>query len=249
MNTATLDATAPPTGLPLPAGNGTASAPRKTEWMEGMLRGLQEDQSVTVTDVTWDRYLALCETRDRERPGVKIHYANGVFHAMSPSYRHEKWTTRLGLLVQMVADEWGVRHEVARATTFRNEELREGLEADECFYFANAGAMADREDIDLERDPPPDVAIEVDMTTDSTAKLGIYGRIGVPEVWRFDGDTIHVRLRQPDGQYAAADRSAAVPEFPLADLVQFLQDVRHLILFDMKREAREWVKTLPKWQP
>ncbi len=224
----------PAAGAPVPA----------ADWLDHMLRELGPDETVTHSGVSWGRYIALCDTRDRERPGVKLGYLDGALIVMSPSFRHEKWSQRLAAVIQLYAEEMGLAYESIRATTFRQEDVRAGLEADEAFYFANARAIADHDEIDLDTDPPPDVAIEVDVTTNSTAKLAIYSRIRVPEVWRFDGTVIHVLLRQADGRYAPAERSRALPQLPLAGLVQFLHDVRHLILSDVKQEARVWVKSI-----
>ncbi|WP_020473103.1 Uma2 family endonuclease [Zavarzinella formosa] len=216
----------------------------KTDWMERMILSLNPGQTVSISDAAWDDYLTLCGTRDGGRPGIKICFANGRLLVVSPSFRHEKWTSRIGAMIELLAEELGLPYEMARGTTFRQEELRAGLEADECFYFANAPAIAARDEIDLERDPPPDLALEVDLTTDSTVKLDIYARIGVPEVWQFDGEALLLRLLQTDGRYAATDRSPTFPMLNPASLVAFLNSVSHLDQGSMKRQAREWIKTL-----
>ena len=42
-----------------------------------------------------------------------------------------------------------------------------------------------RVDIDLRRDPPPDLAIEVDVRRQPLDRSSVYAAIGVPEIWQF----------------------------------------------------------------
>ena len=109
---------------------------------------------------------------------------------MSPKSRHEQPHFRLSLVVMALAEHMDFKVINAGATTFRNEESEQGLEADESFYIANAEAVIGADDIDLAIHPPPDLSIEVDLTSSSISKEAIYARIRVPELWRHDDDEI-----------------------------------------------------------
>lgn len=73
-------------------------------------------------------------------------------------------------------------------------------------------------------DPPPDLAIEIEITRSVLNRLGIYAKLGVREVWRFDGEALTVLLLGPDGNYAPSPTSAAFPYLPMGEIARFLND-------------------------
>ena len=79
-----------------------------------------------------------------------------------------------------------------------------------------------RKKLDLNVDPPPDLAIEVDISRSSLDKLAIYASLPVPEVWVYDGSTLQVHQLQPDGSFARQMCSLAFPRLPLAEVERFL---------------------------
>lgn len=203
----------------------TTAPPRKSELtaLTDLLLCLQPGHSVLFSGVNWSDYVHLCEVRDEHHKGVKITYDRGRVELMSPSYRHEKWGSRLADLVKVYAEEAGIPHIGGGGTTFRREDLERGLEPDECFYVQNTPAILHRDELDLTRDPPPDLAIEIDVTRSSLSKASIYEELRVPELWRFDGSTLEVRLLSTDGRYELRDRSLAFPRLNLAELVATLR--------------------------
>jgi Uma2 family endonuclease len=124
----------------------------------------------------------------------------------------------LGRIIECYADAAGIVAEGLGSMTMRREDLDRGLEPDKCYYVANAAVMAGRDEspLDLTVDPPPDLAIEVDISPPDVAKQPIHGAMGVPEIWRYDGRAVAYLHRQPDGRYVVADRSASFPDLPLA---------------------------------
>ena len=85
-------------------------------------------------------------------------------------------------------------------------------------------------DIDLATQPPPDLAIEVEVTHRADVSMGVYGRLGVPEVWRFDVE--HEKLtfwrRRDDGTYGAIPRSEALPMLEPSDILGQLRGADEL---------------------
>ena len=96
--------------------------------------------------------------------------------------------------------------------------------------------------INLRTDPPPDLAIEVDITSSSLDRMGIYASLGIPEVWRCDGETLTVQLLQPDGSYAPAPRSAALPGLPPGEVLRFLRLSDEKDETSLIRSFRAWVR-------
>jgi Uma2 family endonuclease len=87
---------------------------------------------------------------------------------------------------------------------------------------ANEPRIRGRDEIDLSVDPPPDLAIEVEISSNSMEKLEIYADLEVPEVWRCDGTSLRVWRLQPDGTYAEQSQSGTFPFLPLAEVERFL---------------------------
>lgn len=92
----------------------------------------------------------------------------------------------IGDLVKDLAEELAIEYECFASTTWRRQECMGGAEPDNCFYIQNLPAVRGRLNIDLNSDPPPDLVLEIDITSKSLDRLPIYAWLGVPEVWRYD---------------------------------------------------------------
>lgn len=181
-----------------------------------------------------------------DRP-IRVTYDQGALELMSPSYRHESPSRILGLLVHVLAEELEVPIKGAGSTTFRRESLQRGLEPDSCFYIAHISDILDKEELDLETDPPPDLAIEVDITHRLIDRIPIYEALGIPELWRYDGGQILVYHRQPSGVYAEPQTESLIfPTIPLSGLVEFLNRSIHTDDGTLLREFRNWAKQYAK---
>ncbi|MGE4003727.1 MAG: Uma2 family endonuclease, partial [Planctomycetaceae bacterium] len=91
----------------------------------------------------------------------------------------------------------------------------------ECYCVANEPAMRHLGQWDPSAHPPLDLAIEVDITSSSINRQDIYARLGVAELWRFDGERLH-SLMLDSGRYVASPESLAVPGLVVNDLLPFL---------------------------
>jgi Uma2 family endonuclease len=127
--------------------------------------------------------------------------------------------------------------------TMRKRKKTKGNEPDGCFYVQSAPLIGNRVDIDFEVDPPPDIAVEIDLHRDSISKFSIYAALGVGEVWRYDGDALKIDLLAGQ-QYVSASQSRALPMLTCDILTSFLKRMREdesqaLVEFD------EWVMNQP----
>lgn len=209
-----------------------------------LLRALGPGRSFLLRGASWDEYELLCEVRDTERPGVKIVFDRGDLEAMSPLFVHDKSSRRLAMVVLAVAEECDVPVIGGGGTTFRRKDLERGLEPDECFYVQHVEAVRHLDDIDLTRDPPPDLAVEVDITRNSALKEAVYGGLGIPELWVYDGDQVEFKFRRADGAYAAGAVSRAFPVVTSDDLTRFLHDHPGLDDVTFLKAVRAWVRLL-----
>jgi Uma2 family endonuclease len=170
---------------------------------------------------------------------------------MAPLYDHEWWKTRVAVLLRVLCRELHLEIQGAGSTTLRREDTQRGLEADEWFYIANAPRIAGlRERIDLTRDPPPDLAVEVEGTRSALDRLGVYAALRVPEVWRYNGEEFVVHCLRADGQYEVAQQSRSFPALPLAEFAAFIEQTQGLLEMALEDAFRDWARehVLPRLQ-
>jgi Uma2 family endonuclease len=181
-----------------------------------------QDQQVVLHGVSWETYEGLLRSDESQRGSVRMSYDRGRLVLMSPSQEHEQGAERLGLLVRLAAAVLGRELLGVGRMTLKRQEIGRGKEADTAFYLASEPLVRGKE-IDLDVDPPPDLAIEVEITHHDQGMLAIDEALGVGEVWRFDGTTLRVLRLQPEEGYAEVAASVAMPEMPLKDLPRWLE--------------------------
>jgi Uma2 family endonuclease len=173
-------------------------------------------------NVPWETYQSL---RAANPSGcLRMTYDNGELEIMSPSRKHE----RINYLIGRMIDEWTLLLEIevaaGRNTTFSREDLLKGLEPDNCYWITSELTMRDKEEVDLTIDPPPDLALEVDVTRSSIPKLTIYQALGVPEVWRWRHDTLEILRLDDTGEYQQQPTSTELPSFPFDLAIEILAE-------------------------
>ena len=161
----------------------------------------RESQPILMEAVSWETYESLLRDFGDSGQHKRVTYDRGRMVIASPLPKHEKWKSLLGSFVEVIADERNIPISTFGATTWKRKDKLRGLEPDECFYIQHEAQVRGQLEFDLERDPPPDLAIEVDLRQDLIDKLGVYAALAIPEVWSFDGETIQVYLLPPGGTY------------------------------------------------
>ncbi|HEV3339351.1 MAG TPA: Uma2 family endonuclease [Pirellulales bacterium] len=199
---------------------------------------LQPEQRVVLHGVSWHTYKALLD--DMESSAVRLTYDRGRLEMMSPSRDHERFKTLIGRIIEIFTEELDIPMQAGGSTTWRKEDLQRGLEADECYYIQHEPQICQRDVIDLSVDPPPDLAVEVEIGHSILDKLAVYAALRVPEIWRYDGELLRVCLLQPDGTYAETARSLNLPQLAPQQVAYFL-GLRHTT-----RET-QWARTFRRW--
>lgn len=184
-------------------------------------RTAPQDQRILIRNVDWQTYETFL-TALGDHSSVRLAFYRGNLELMSPSPAHENFKWMLGRIIDTIAFEMRVPMQGGGSTTFKREHMQNGLEPDQCYWIAHESAVRGKLDLDLQSDPPPDLAVEIDMTRSSLNRLRMYADLGVPEVWRFDGNTLRAYVLQADGEYAACTTSACFPFLTVNDLVPFL---------------------------
>jgi len=195
---------------------------------------------IVLHNIPWELYERL--RAERSNWGIRMAYDRGKLELMSPSQRHEEIGSRFGLLLMSLADALDFKCKPLAHTTWTRPELEKGKEADACFYLANYERVRGKT-IDLDVDPPPDLAVEVEISRSAINSLNIYAAIGVPEIWRFDGSTFHIHSRRADGGYEEVERSPALPFVRPEEIVRWLIDGEALDDdVEWMRRVREWAR-------
>ncbi|MBK8979132.1 MAG: Uma2 family endonuclease [Planctomycetes bacterium] len=197
-------------------------------------------EHVLLEGVSWATYVRLRAELD-PRP-IRLTYDDGRLEIVSPGQRHERDRKHLAQLFEVLTEELDVPRESCGSTTWQREDLLKGLEPDECYWIQNADVIAIKGVVDLAVDPPPDLAIEVDVTSSSLDRMRIYAALGVPEVWRWKDDELTAWVLGPDRRYAPAERSFAIPRVVVAELGAFVVAGRRGGELAWIRGFRRWVR-------
>ncbi len=175
-------------------------------------------------NVTWGEYDELLKQLS-DRPGVRVSYDEGRLEIMSPLPEHEEYKESIRDMVRVFADAKGIEFEGRGSATWRREKLQKGSEPDTCFYVANAARIIGRRTIDLEKDPPPDVVVEVDATNESLSKFNIYAALAVPEIWRYDGKRTYM-YSLARRSYTPISESLSFPGLTIEMVTKFMEDAK-----------------------
>jgi Uma2 family endonuclease len=199
------------------------------------------EQRVVLHNVSWETYeRILADHISSSSPHFT--FDHGELEIVSSSLEHERYVRRLDDVVKIVADEMDLETEGLGSTTFRREELERGFEPDCCFYVANAERVRGKNEIDLTADPPPDLVVEVDITSPSIGKLPIFAEFGVPEVWRFRGERLTIlRLLSP-GEYVEVHESRTLPGLAAGEISDLLERGKDLGGTAWRRLVRAWAQ-------
>ncbi|GJD20685.1 hypothetical protein RIVM261_056410 [Rivularia sp. IAM M-261] len=177
---------------------------------------LEPGSFVTIPDVTWEEFKAILEELGEKRSS-RVAYYQGTFEIMVPLPEHEKPKDIISDIVKILLKATRKRYEPFGSTTFKKEGAA-GVEPDACFYIQNYQLMIGRRRIEA-NDPPPDLAIEADVTSKTT--IDAYKAIGVPEVWIYNGKTLTIHLLQ-NNNYIKSDTS---PNFPNIAITQIIPTI------------------------
>ncbi len=197
---------------------------------------------VILYDVWWETYEQLLANFD-ERSSPHFAYDEGALEIMILSARHEEPNHTIAVLVEVLAEEFGVNVRGLGSTTFKRPDLKKGFEPDSCFYVQNEKRVRGKKEIDLKIDPPPDLTIEIDITSPSLNKFPIYAAIGIPEIWRYKGG--HVVFHKLVGEtYTETDESMALPRVTSQIVTQFLAESQTLERLEWLRRVRAWARSV-----
>lgn len=197
-------------------------------------------QRFVLHDISWKDYQTFLMIL-QDRP-IRLTYDRGTLELMTPLSIHERYKMLIGRVINIITEELDIPVVAAGSTTFHRQALARGLEPDQCYYFSSAGKVADWAHIDLDVDPPPDLAVEIDVTKDSRRRLAIYAALKIRELWRFDGERLEVLQLQENAAYKVMPRSEIFPQAAMAEIGRFLSQFAVGDDTRWARAFRQWVR-------
>ncbi|EKQ69985.1 hypothetical protein OsccyDRAFT_0241 [Leptolyngbyaceae cyanobacterium JSC-12] len=197
-------------------------------------------QRLLIHDLNWSDFEAILDELGEKRAS-RIAYSDGILEIRMPLPEHEVDKELIGDLVKILLEELEIDCECFGSTTSKKKKANSGLEPDQCFYIKNHQQMRGKRRLDLTVDPPPDLAIEVDVT--SKTQIEAYTRLGVPELWVYEGTQLTIYLLQ-SGQYQASATSPTFPNLPiLAWVAEVLEQSRAIGRSPALRAFRQTVRS------
>lgn len=203
----------------------------------------RDTQRVVLHNISWQTYQTMLADMGDHR-AARLAYDRGVLEITMPSDLHEFIKRLLERIVTTLTEELNLKVRSVGSVTLDREDLEQGVEPDSGFYIQNASQIRGRT-LDLVNNPPPDLVVEVDITSSSTRRLKIYQSLGVPEVWRCTARTLEIK-RLEHGGYVDCELSVAFPMVSRNDLLRFLEagkdtDDDNTVI----RSLRSWIREHP----
>lgn len=196
-------------------------------------------QSLLLHRVTWQEFEQILDELGEHR-GKRIAYSHQTLEIMAPLPEHESNKEFIGDFIKVLLEELDIEFYPLGSTTFKNELMQQGIEPDNCFYIENEARVRGKNRLDLTIDPPPDLALEIDVT--SRTHREIYAGLGVPELWRFEKGELQINILS-EGRYQVVEISPHFPSFPLKEVIpHYLRRAKETGRNKIMKAFRLWVK-------
>jgi Uma2 family endonuclease len=200
---------------------------------------IQPGQQLLLEDVSWQQFENILAELGEHR-AARISYSHGFLEIMVPLPEHEKAKEIIGDIVKILLNQLSINYDALGSTTLKNEKMSQGVEPDTCFYIQNQAAVLGKNRINLSVDPPPDLAIEIDLT--SRTQLDNYQILGVPELWRYGKQGLQINVLQ-GGKYVESNFSPTFSDIPMIELVnQYVQQSQVVGSSQAIQAFRNWLR-------
>jgi len=198
--------------------------------------------TVNLPNISWQTYQAL-KMDMGDRSGMRLFYSQGLLGIKMPSKIHEIINRLLARIVSTLTEELGLEIVDMGSVTLDREDLARGVEPDTCFYIQNAHQLQGLNP-QIPLNLPPDLVIEVDITSSSHQRMEIYQQLGIAEVWCYNIDEgLKIFHLQDHKNYKVFITSLAFPILTSAKLNQVLTDRQSKGENSVMSDFRGWIKT------
>ncbi len=205
-----------------------------------LIKSPERPEHVILNNISWQTYQSLIRDLELE-PSLRLTYDDGVLEIRMPLDPHETYKKLLGRLIEAATEELDIEIRSLGSRTCDREDLAKGIEPDQCYYIQNEVLVQGVDQINLNQFPPPDLTLEIDITSSSVNRLAIYAALAIPEIWRYDGQNL-VILSLQNGEYVSQDRSTAIPILTAEAILRFLALRNTMGENSLIKQFRQWVR-------
>lgn len=172
---------------------------------------------------------------------TRLLYDRGWLEITMPSELHEIINRILDRIITALTEELTLKVKAYGSTTLDRADLEKGIEPDSCYYIQNADRIQARR-LNLQTDPPPDLVVEVDITSSSQRRFGLYEQLQIPEVWRYQEHHGVTFYCLQSGTYRECEYSQTFPMLSAIKLGEFLTLAEAEDDNTVIRALRRWVQ-------
>lgn len=195
---------------------------------------------VVLHNISWQQFENLLIVLG-ERRAARVAYDNGTLEIMTPLPEHEYYKESIGDAIKDIAEQLQINYESYGSATWKREAYKAGIEPDNCFYFQNEAKIRGRLKFDLNQDPPPDLALEIDLTSKSLNRFPIYVRLGVPEIWCYDSGELKIYKLQNE-EYIEVENSSVFPNLRVQEIPGLIEQYRPAGKLAFRQAVRNWAR-------
>ncbi len=172
-------------------------------------------RQLLLQNISWEEFESILDELGQKRAS-RVSYSQGLLEIMTPLPEHEFTKEIIGDLVKTLLDELGIDFWPLGSVTLKKKSMIQGVEPDECYYITHEATVRGRNNLDFEIDPPPDLAIEIDITSRTT--FDNYEVLGIPELWKYNGRKLQINVLQ-QGKYIESPNSYIFPQIDIINLI------------------------------
>ncbi len=191
-------------------------------------------------NISWQTFKAMLADMGCER-NKRLAYDNGIVEIMTPLMPHENSNRLIEGFVLVLCEEFGLEVKSAGSLTMTRDDLEQGAEPDSSYYIQNEFLVRNKENIDLNIEPPPDLVLEVEYSRSKINKLNLYAAMGVPEFWRYNGTVLRIYTLN-NGQYFQSESSPTFAPVLVTEIPRFIQESKKIGQIAATRTFRSWVR-------
>ncbi|AUS99260.1 hypothetical protein CLI64_01990 [Nostoc sp. CENA543] len=191
-------------------------------------------------NISWQTFKAMLTDMGNER-NSRLAYDNGIVEIMTPLMSHENSNRLIEGLILVLCEEFNLEVKTTGSLTLTRDDLEKGAEPDSSYYIQNEFLVREKENIDLNQDPPPDLVLEVDYSKPKIDKLSLYAAMGIPEFWRYNGTKLRIYILTGN-QYTEVEQSPTFAPVMVRDIPKFLGESQKIGQLAAKKAFRAWVK-------
>lgn len=198
------------------------------------------EQRIVLRNISWETFETLLKETGEDR-GSRFVYDCGTLEIMTPLYEHENPKIQFDRFIFALAEEVDIGLKSAGSMTLKRKSVKRGIEPDNCYYIQTEPIVRDKQELDLKTDPPPDLAIEIDITSSSVNKSTIYAALGVSEIWQYNGRVLKF-YQLVDGEYIESEFSIAFPLVSVTEISRFIEQRKTMGEIALLKSFRAWIR-------